>query len=289
MHTIAGGVVLDTVPKKHRRMDPAVVTALAAKERGTPEDLLETWLQSMPNGGLRREASRSLGITESDVQAAAQVLIDKGIAVALDNERLMFRAILAAITDRGLAALSAYHTANPLRPGMPKEELRGALGKNFEPKAFTGLLNRWQIEGIITSDGASIRRADFAVELNPRQQAMLDRIAEIYRTDGYNTPSVDEISEAVAAPPDAVTAMLRVGQDKGVLVKIAEGLYYHADTVEAAKQVVRDTIAEHGSITVSQFRDITGTSRKYALPVMEYFDTVRFTRRVGDVRVLVTQ
>jgi len=73
-----------------------------------------------------------------------------------------------------------------------------------------------------------------------------------------------------------VTAMIRVGQDQGILVKIIEGLYYHHDTMEEAKRIVAEYIRSNGSMTVSQFRDITGSSRKYALPIMEYFDSIRF-------------
>jgi selenocysteine-specific elongation factor len=204
---IGGGVVLDAAPGRHKRMDPAVVNALAAKERGTPDDLLETWL-------------------------------------------------------------------------------RGALGRTVDPKAFTALVYHWQNEGKVTTDQTSVRSASFQVELNPRQQALLDRVAEIYRKAGFNVPSLEEASEEAGAPPDAISAMIRVGQDQGLFSKIAEGLYYHCDVVEQAKQIVRDQIAKTGSITVSQFRDITGSSRKYALPVMEYFDAVKFTRRRGDERVL---
>jgi selenocysteine-specific elongation factor len=172
---------------------------------------------------------------------------------------------------------------------MPKEELRSTFGKNVDPRAFAALLAWMQSSGKATADATTVRSAEFTVRLNPRQQALLDRIAELYGQAGYNTPSVEEASQAVGAPPDAVTAMLRVGQDQGLLEKLADGLYYHRDTWEAAKQIVREEVRAHGSITVSQFRDITGSSRKYALPVMEHMDAVRFTRRVGDARTLVEE
>jgi selenocysteine-specific elongation factor len=287
MVTIGGGIVLDSAPGRHKRMDQAVVTALAAKERGTPDDLLETWLQAAPFGGPRKEAARTLGLSETDLAGAARSLLEAGTAIALDSDRLIHRSTLASAADRAMNALSAYHAANPLRPGMPKEELRGALGKNVDPRAFTAMLGRWQAEGLITTDATSVRRADFKVELNPKQQALLDRIAAVYKEAGYNTPTIEEASEEVGAHPEAVAAMIRVGQDQGVFVKIAEGLYYHGETVEEAKRVVREFVAQNGSMSVSQFRDATGSSRKYALPVMEYFDAIRFTRRVVDARVLV--
>jgi selenocysteine-specific elongation factor len=286
MRTIGGGVVLDAAPGRHKRMDPSVVNALAAKERGTPDDLLETWLRGAPSGAMIRDAGKGAGLSEVDVQAALTTLQERSDVVRLDRDRVIHRTALSTATDRALNSLATYHTANPLRPGMPKEELRGALGRTVDPKAFAALLHYWQSEGRVTTDQTSVRRADFQVELNPRQQALLERVAAIYRDAKFNVPSLEEVSEDVGAPPDAIAAMIRVGQDQGLFAKIAEGLYYHRDTLDEAKRIVREQIGTAGSITVSQFRDITGSSRKYALPVMEYFDAVKFTRRRGDERIL---
>jgi selenocysteine-specific elongation factor len=286
MHTIGGGVVLDAAPTRHKRMDAAVVRALEAKERGTPDDLLETWLRGQPTGAMIRDAAKSAGLSDADARAAFEALKGRGDAVQLDRDRVIHRASLASATDRAMNAVATYHAANPLRPGMPKEELRGSLGRNVDPKAFAALVGHWQSEGIITTDQTSVRRTDFQVQLNPRQQALLERVASVYQAAGFNVPTVEEVSEEVGAPPDAISAMIRVGQDQGLFSKIAEGLYYHRDAVEEAKRIVREQITRNGSITVSQFRDISGSSRKYALPVMEYFDAVKFTRRRGDERVL---
>lgn len=286
MHTIGGGVVLDAAPGRHRRMDPAVMSTLAAKERGTPDDLLETWLRAAPTGVMIRDAAKGAGLSETDMQNALKALLEQGEVVQLDRDRVIHRSALATATDRAMNALTAFHAANPLRPGMPKEELRGSVGRTVDPKAFAALVAYWQSEGRVTTDQTSVRKADFQVQLNPRQQALLDRVASLYREAKFNVPSVEEVAEEVGAPPDAISAMIRVGQDQGVFAKIAEGLYYHRDTVEDAKRIVLEQIGKTGSITVSQFRDISGSSRKYALPVMEYFDAVRFTRRRGDERIL---
>jgi selenocysteine-specific elongation factor len=287
MVTIGGGVVLDPVSKRHRRNDPGVLSSLQARERGTPDDLVTTWLQGLPSGGARRDAARSTGLSERDADAAIARLLESGEIISLEGDRLIHRAPLSTVTDRALHLLAEYHAAFPLRTGMPKEELRGALGRSLDGRAFNALLNRWQAEGLVVADAASVRRADFTVQLNARQQALLDRIAAIYREARYNTPTVEEVSQTAGAPPDAVNAMIRVGMDRGILVKITEGIYYHADTIAAAQQVIRECVRENGSISVGQFRDLTGTSRKYAVPVMEYFDSIRFTRRVGDARTLV--
>ena len=287
MVTIGGGIVLDSASERHKRMDPAVVAALQAKERGTPEDLIETWLKSAALGGIQKEIVRAAGVSESDGAAAVASLVEGEEVVRLDADRLIHRGNLASARDRILSSLEAFHAANRLRPGMPKEELRGALGRNVDPKAFAALLGYLQSEGEVQMDPATVRRAGFSVQLDPKQQAVMDRLAELFRRSGYSTPSVEDAAELVGALPEQVSVLLRVGQDQGSIVRIAEGLYFHRDTVEEAKRIVREQVEREGAITVSQFRDITDSSRKYALPLMEYFDTIRFTRRLGDTRVLV--
>src|SRR5205823_5656070 len=94
MVTIGGGMVLDAAPARHKRKDPAVLAALIAKESGSPEDLLETWLQTAPVGGVRKEIMKSIGLGASDGSSAVKAIIDRGIAVVLDGDRLIHSAVM---------------------------------------------------------------------------------------------------------------------------------------------------------------------------------------------------
>lgn len=289
MQTIGGGILLDTAPLRHRRFDEAVLHGLEAKRRGTPEDLLTAWLESRPFGGTQAEAGQATGLPESEIQNAVERLCEKNRLVRLIGEkspRLILIGKLTATTDRALHILDAYHTANPLRAGMPKEEMRGAFHPVPEPRAFGTLLAYWQETGKIGGTSATLRLADYTVRLSPRQQDLYDRVLQTFQTAGSSAPSAEEVADRLHAPLEAIEAMIRVALDQGSLVRITDGFYYTPDILEAAKQTVRTFIHAQGSITVSQYRDQTNTSRKYALPVMEYLDSIHFTRRVGDVRVL---
>ncbi len=287
MTTVAGGIVLDAGPLRHKRNDPSVLKSLAAKERGGPEDLIATWLQSLQLGGLRKDSAKAVGISETGADAAIESLLNQGEAVALEGGRIIHRTALAMATSRAMAALEAYHSANPLRPGIPREELRGSLSRNADPRAFAALLLYWQQDGSIVVEATSVRKSDFEIKLDSAQTGLINGIVALFRNAGYNAPSLDEAAGSLGATVERVSAMIRVAQEQGQLVKIDDGLYYHRDTVAAARDLVAAYIRHSGSITVSQFRDLTNTSRKYAVPFMEYLDSVKFTRRLGDQRVLV--
>ena len=107
-----------------------------------------------------------------------------------------------------------------------------------------------------------------------------------YRQCGIAAPLIEDVSREVKAPPDAVTALLKLGTAHGRFVRIADGVYYDAQTVAALQQTIREVARKNGAITVAAFRDLTQTNRKFAMQALEYFDKIRFTRRSGDERTL---
>lgn len=286
MATLGGGLVLDTAPARHRKADASTLQSLAAKERGTSDDLLETLLQRHPVGLPKKDLLATSGLTNAETESALQTLLTTRRAIALPGERLIHAAFLNALTERTRGLLEAYHQQFPLRTGMPKEELRAALGRNMDTRAFTALQNFWQGEHAFTFEGATVRLPDFVVQLNERQLALLQRIEAVYKECHIAVPSIEEVAREVKAPPDAVTALVRVGQERGRFARVSDGVYYHVDTLAQLQQLVRDYVAKHGSITVAAFRDLTNSNRKYSLLAMEYFDAIHFTRRQGDERVL---
>lgn len=286
MATIGGGIVLDALPARHRKADPAVLAALAAKERGTPEDLVETALERCPVGLPKKELPAAASLPPTEAETALAALTEAGKIVLLPGDRLFHTTVLSALTARARSALEAYHQQFPLRSGMPKEEMRVSLGREMDARAFASLLNYGQEQGLLTAEGATVRLAGFQVELNERQQALLHRIEEVYKAYGIMTPTIEEVCREVKAPPDAVNAMIKVGVERGRFARVQDGVYYHADTVAELQTLVRDYVHAHGSITVGALRDLTQSNRKFALLALEYFDYIRFTRRQGDERVL---
>jgi selenocysteine-specific elongation factor len=287
MHTLGGGIVLDPAPPRHRKANPEMLTALSAKERGTPEDLVETTLLRFPLGTANREIPGGSGLTGPEAESALATLVDSGKAIALTGDRTIHATLFHALADRIRISLEDYHKQFPLRAGMPKEELRAALGREVEPRAFASLLTYLQAQ-LLTTEGPTVRLATFQVELNERQEALLQRIEQVYREYGIAIPAIEEVCREVKAPPDAVNALLRVGTDRGRFVRVADGLYYDSQTLSHLQQLIRDYVAEHGAITVAAFRDLTNSNRKFAMTALEYFDSIRFTRRQGDERMLAS-
>ena len=165
MQTIGGGIVLDTAPVRRRKNEAAVLQSLAAKERGTPVDLLETLLLRSPLGIMQKDLAKLAGISAQDAETGLAVLIAQQKAEIIAFERVMLTSAKGQWTRRALAALTAYHAQFPLRAGMPKEELRESLGRDMDSRAFVSLFQQWQEEKTIRVEANLARFATFAVQL----------------------------------------------------------------------------------------------------------------------------
>lgn len=287
MQTIGGGIILETAPQKHKKSDPVMLADLAAKERGRPEDILESLLLNAPTGIAFMEAAKNLQVPAAELEKILEMLLVGGIARKITGDRLFHVTVLSTLTDRLTSTLQTFHAQFPLRAGVQKEEMRGRLGSTMDARAFSALVSYWERAGIVRSENAFVRLADFKIELNERQNRLLERIEQVYIDCRIAVPTIEEVAAEVKSPADAVTSLLRVGIERGRFMRIKDGMYYHYETHLNLKASITSYIHAKGGLTVGAFRDLMQTNRTYALTALEYFDSIRVTRRVGDIRELV--
>lgn len=288
MFTIGGGTVLEPHAPRHKRFNPVVIEHLQSLLTGTPAEKVLAILARSPAGTEEAELARRAGTEVSDMQTLLRQLEEEHKVLRVDD--MWFeRGVWQELLERVKQTLQRYHQQNPLRAGMPREELRSTVAKGLSPRLFEALLVRWQAQGAIALQGTLVRLADFSIRLNERQQRLAERVTQVIREGRATPPPVPVIAQQVGAPPDAVKAMIGVLLEMGVLVQVGEDLFFHQEVIEDLAELVRRTIREKGSLSVGEFRDLTGSSRKFVVPLLEYFDNIRLTRRVGDVRVLWEQ
>jgi len=276
--TLGGGNILAIQAKRHRRFHAETLARLAMLEHGSTEDLLVEALQSGGPMGLASLAQRS-HLLPKDAEAEVQALLGKKALVALGGEGsnavLLTSAQWAQVSDRAVAALAAYHRQFPLRQGAPKEEVRGRLGIDGQTSALA--MERLAREGTLVEEGSMVRLPDHTIALTPDQRRRLDDFVQLLESEPFSPRQVGEPPE-----PDLLNVLVAEGK----VVKVSDSVIF---TAAAYQQMVERTTAHlktEGKITVAQVRDMFGTSRKYALALMEHLDQRHITRRVGDERVL---
>jgi selenocysteine-specific elongation factor len=274
--TIAGGRVLDSAPPKKLK---DAGQRLRILETGQPAEKIRLLLSEAPHGlGVGTLVART-GWKEEEVLAA---VADSGAYRLAEHGWALDREWVQRAQERIKAALAQHHKQNPLLPGMPKEDLRsrelaGAPGFLLDAllKAGSG----------IAAEGETIRLASHKVALKGDEEQALKKIEEAFAKAGLAVPGAQEVLKSCGVDATRARSLLAILLRERRLIKVAEDLLFHPDALTA----VRRMLAEKKGVrfSVPEFKDWTGVSRKYAIPLLEYFDRERLTRREGDARLVL--
>jgi selenocysteine-specific elongation factor len=283
--TLGGGRVLDAHPPKRRRSDPALLAELGAFARGDAREAVRLRVARAGFAGattdaLRRETGQDAATLESTFAALAE----EGALTSCPAGLWLGAEAAAELERRLLAALAAFHAREPLRPGLPRGELRAALPRNVPAPAFEHLLARLAERGALAESDALVRGAAHAPRLSERQQALAERVRAEARAAGLEPPSPRDWSARLAATPGELHAVLVHLERESALVRAGE-LWFDRAAVDALRGKVTAHLAAHGALDTPAYKALIGTSRKYAVPLMELFDAEHVTARRGETRV----
>jgi selenocysteine-specific elongation factor len=276
--TLGGGVVIDAHPgRKHRRFRPEVIARLQMLAQGSPSELLLHELDVRGPMSLS-DLFKRVNLAEDVAQSALNELEQSNDILRIAADVVASQAGWHAMQSRLLAELQAYHRANPLRSGVPREELKSRL--RLDAKIFNAVIRHAVESGVLSESPTHLHVPDFRVVFTSQQQRAVDALLARFKKAPWSTPSIKEAEGAVGA--DVLAALIELGQ----LLKVSNEVLLLPETYQAAERAVIDHVKTTGAITVAQTRDLFNTSRKYALALMEYLDAKGLTRRVGDERVL---
>jgi selenocysteine-specific elongation factor len=279
--TLGGGRVLDPHPgRRHRRFRQEVVARLETLRRGTPAELLLQALQRLEPITLDKLWAQA-GLEQKTAAAAWDELLSQK-QVALLEQYAVSRAGRQRLLERMAMILNEYHRQNPLRIGMSREELRSRI--KLPPPIFQALVGQAAAAELLVERGTVIHAPGHTIRFNKSQQTAVDQLLQRMAGAGINSPSVKEVKTAVGE--EVYAAVI----DLGTLVQVADDVVYSQDDYRRftgrIEAYLADTEQSHGRINAAQVRDMFGTSRKYAIALLEHLDQIKVTRRVGDERQL---
>lgn len=288
MYTIAGGLIIDPLASRHRRFDPQVIEALATRLEGTPEDLVLAALDkgiplTLP------ELIKASSLEKAELEASLPTLLAEGdlVKLAFEGTEWYWPSLVeAGIWQEVEAVLKEYHEKYPLRIGFSKEELRSRKFASWPVKAFNGLLGFWEGKEYLRLLANEMALPQFKVEPTLEEQKMIDQILQEFQAELFQPPAWEEIIQSQGKEKVQADEVLHYLLGTRQLIRVAEGLYFHQEALTKAQEKLRQLAETQGSVQLGDMRDALGSSRKYVLPLLEYFDQIKFTKRVGDKRVL---
>lgn len=288
VETFGGGTILNPAADKHKRGQEDIIESLRLKKTGTDMEILE----QMVNEESRRfpeakDLAAWMDLTVSEAEQMLDTLRNKKKILHLNDGSFVGKAYWEKVSELANQVLAHFHRENPIVEGMDREELKSRLAERMHLKSgkkAEALMAELEKRKVITIQGSIVSVAGFTVSYSDEASQMMTDMENIYKKAGIEVPSTDELVGAYKDRKQARQVLSELTK-KGILVKAGTGVLMHKEHWDRALSVLRDYLASHPQITLGEFRDLLGTSRKYAVMLLETYDQMKITKKIGDARV----
>jgi selenocysteine-specific elongation factor len=284
--TVGGGMIIERLERRLRRTRAGVVEDLAARAEavGDPARFAAYCVESAGTDGADAETiSRRIKATPGETERIIAAFVDGGRARRFGA--LYVSAEAAEAAERLVVeSLGEYHAAAPESAGIREAEL--AEGAGLSPTVFDGVLAALVEDGRVTRAGGRVAAAGHEAAVPPEERELLRDVEAAFREAPFAPPSVDEIIARTNRDAQAVKKCVGTLLERGAIVRVAEGMFFHADAVAEARRRLEEHIRREGELQSVKFKYLLDTTRKYAIPLLDYFDSVKVTVRAGNTRYL---
>jgi selenocysteine-specific elongation factor len=281
--TIGGGMVLDAAPPRGRRRASAAA-AVGAVDRSGPVALLLNAVTERGHAGLPLAAAASAAGLPAEAAARARTEAVSRGHLAVIGDRLFAQVAIGALRRAVAEMLQAYHARTPWRRGLPREDLKAHVATGPDDRLFDPVVAEMVKASQIVVRGRLVAMAGFEPTRSEEERRIRALLLARFEEAGMSPPSAESLQ--ALADPGAAGRMLQALVDDGLVIQTGPDLRFAASVLEQVRRRVVAMVEAGQEVTVASLRDGFGTSRRYALAVLEYLDTARITRRVGDRRVL---
>ena len=279
--TIGGGIVLDASPLIRRQPPEEAIEFLKTMREGSPEEILAARVRRRGSSGLALDQLPG----EMNLRQAAATKLANKTGLMWCGSMLFAPEAVERAESQLLQVLKKFHDANPLVAGMSKEELRDRMNLGIE--VFSGVLQKLGKEKKLDVAGELVRLQGRGVVMKDEEAESKKSIEQAFASAGLKVPSLKEVLAGLQVDriraQKIVTLLLR---DR-VLIKVSEELVFHNSALLELRRKIGTLKAAAPKIDVARFKDMTGVSRKYAIPLLEYLDREHVTRRVGNERIIL--
>lgn len=282
LETIGGGIILDSNPFKHKRNDTHVLESLKIKEIGSDKEKISATLHDYSS---RFETLDFLqvqtAIPKEQFEQQIQKLIKDKTAFRINDNIVIHNDYLIHLKDAAVKMLTAYHQENPLREGMKRDEFRGKFLRYDDMSVIDKITDSLVNRKFIKIVNGCVALYDFEPETDNNQEV----VEKAFFDGGFAPESPDQIATRFPKMKN-FKAVLESLTNSGKLIRVEDKILFHVDFYNKAMEMLKEHIAQNGQITLAEMRDLMGTSRKFAVAILEYWDRRNITKKVGDARVL---
>jgi selenocysteine-specific elongation factor len=288
--TIGGGVVLDPLARRPMLKDAGRAAFLATLEQGSREEILSSMTERALLGLAHDEIVARTAWTEKEIQEAATNLTSTGRVkiVSTEPSLLVSGKLFEEVRKKILEKIDKFQKENPLSPGMAREDLRASLGRRVRNETFRAALEELATQKKLDAQGELVKRAGSEITLQPEEAKAKEQIEAAFASAGLAVPSVKEVLDKLTVEPKRAEKLLQILLREKTIVRVTQELIFHRRALAQLKNQLSAYKKTKGDrISVPVFKELAGITRKYAIPLLEYLDRERVTRRAGEERVIL--
>ncbi len=293
IETIGGGIILNPVPKKYRRKARRRAARLLKELKILSRSERVEW-------HIDKSGFEGIGIYELQVKTAIYGSSLKSILDRYEKEETIYsfdsdkslyiHAIHLTEIKRIITEfIRNFHRQNPLKAGISKEVLFMSLPVKIDQRLFNLALQELVKDGVIKIEQDIVRDVHHSVKLTSEEDKIKREMEDIFLSSGLQPPYLRDVFEKISGTPEQKQDIFLWMVSRGILVRVKDELVFHSSILADLREKLVKYLLNHGEISPASFKELSGTSRKYAIPLLEYFDREKVTLRVGDVRVLRTK
>ena len=285
--TLAGGVVVHPWAGPHKRNERGLQGRLELFHSSDFAQLTQAFIEESIEFAVPIESIyQFLNLPEDEVRQRIGQIKTLHVINAEGEKAYTTEAKWQRLKENIQHILKQFHASHPLVPGMDMEELRSKLIYDLSLKVFRGVVDTLTLEKIIAKEENLLRLTEHRVQLGGQEKELMERVKKALGTQPLTPPDLKDIEKQLGVTRNKLTEVVRLLERDRSVVRVATDLYYLPPAIDQVRTILKNFISEKGEITAASFRDLIGSSRKYTIPLLEYFDREGVTIRIGDIRKL---
>ena len=288
--TIGGGMILDPLARRPMLRDTGRIAYLETLEHGNREEILAAMTERAILGLGYEEIVARTAWMDSEIRDAARKPSEAARVKTVSTEPLVLvsEKAFAEVRKRILDKVEKFQKENPLLPGILREDLRASMGKRVRAETFRAALEELASQKKLDAAGELVKKAGSEITLQPEEAKAKDQIEAAFASAGLQVPSVKEVLAKLAIEARRAERLLQILLREKILVRVSSELIFHREALAQLKARLSGYKKSKGDrISVPTFKELAGITRKYAIPLLEYLDRERVTRRAGEERVIL--
>ena len=288
MITIGGGVILEINPEKYRTTQTESIGNLELLERRINHEMVEALIRKERLGSVKcSELARKLHLSQKEIDKARDHLLKEGRILMIEDGSVIHKESIIYLEKEMLENIAGFHESHPDQKDVSQEEIRLKISLLLNQRIYETILQDLKNKKEIEINKGRIKLSGFQVTLNKKQKQIYDRLEEVCRSyhvrplpSNILTMIMDSYGER------EVEMVLKLMVSEGNLIKLNNHRLIHAEAMDDVKRRVQDHIAKRGQIALKDSQEVFGLGRPQVQPIFDYLDSIRFTMRIGDYRVL---